>query len=329
MQRLNFLASAPHYVDHMASVYKATPPGQRGYFWTRSTLAEQQARKHGINSKPWTGVLNPNQVVLISAMGDLILAYKSGVKTVLMEHGAGFVFNSTHHSYAGGIHPAREACKLFLAPGPVTAAKLRDKHPETPVVEIGCPKLDKRILKPRPELSQPPKVVVSFHWDCRVVPETRWAFPFYNRALKNLARRTDIQLLGHSHPRARRQLVPFWRSLGVEFIEDFDDVLDVADVYVADATSTIYEAAAVGIPVVVLNSPLYRRDVEHGLRFWEAAQVGPNCDSARELHSKIFESIDPTEQQVKETERCLDLVYTLRDGSSSKAAVEVIRTHVL
>jgi CDP-glycerol glycerophosphotransferase (TagB/SpsB family) len=171
--------------------------------------------------------------------------------------------------------------------------------------------------------------VVSFHWDCRVVPETRWAFPFYNRALKNLARRTDIQLLGHSHPRARRQLVPFWRSLGVEFIEDFDDVLDVADVYVADATSTIYEAAAVGIPVVVLNSPLYRRDVEHGLRFWEAAQVGPNCDSARELHSKIFESIDPTEQQVKETERCLDLVYTLRDGSSSKAAVEVIRTHVL
>jgi len=329
VRRLNVLAAEPHYVDHLAPVWNAFPASLRGVFYTRSTIAADQALKFGIRSKPWTGVANPRQVFLCAAFGDLSQLHKTGVDTILMEHGAGFTFNTTHHSYAGGTHPARDDVKLFLAPGPRTAHKLRVTHPDIPVVEVGCPKLDDRIIATRPEPSTPPKVVVSFHWDCRVAPETRWAFPFYQRSLKLLARETDVELIGHAHPRARRQLKPFWARLGVNFIEDFNDVLDIADVYVADATSTIYEAAAVGIPVVVLNSPLYRRDVEHGLRFWEAANVGPNCDTSRDLPKKIFEALNPSELQVKETDRCLDVVYTHRDGTSAKRAVGAIKQIVL
>lgn len=329
MRRLNFLAAEPHFVDHLAPIWKALPGGQRGAFYVRSTVAEAQASKHGINTKPWRSSVNPNQLFICAALGDLNQLHIAGVDMILMEHGAGQTYNSTHSSYAGGVHPARDATKLFLAPGPVTAEKLRGAHPTTPVVEIGCPKLDRRITKdPRPP-SDPPTVCVSFHWDCRVVPETRWAFPFYKRALSSLAGRSDINLVGHAHPRARRALVPFWRGLGVPFIEDFDDVLEVADVYVIDNSSSLFEAAAVGIPVVVMNSPLYRRDVEHGLRFWEASQIGPNCDTGRDLPAAIFEALEPTELQRKETDRCLDLVYTVRDGTSAKAAVEAIRTHVL
>jgi hypothetical protein len=329
VRRLSFLAAEPHFVDHLAPVWNALPASQRGVFYTRSTVATDQALKHGVRTKPWAGVAHPKQVFLCAAFGDLNQLHKTGVETILMEHGAGFTFQSTHSSYAGGSHPARDNVKLFLAPGPRTAQKLRVTHPTTPVVEVGCPKLDDRIIATRPEPSTPPKVVVSFHWDCRVVPETRWAFPFYQRALMNLARNPNVELLGHAHPRARRQLKPFWARAGVDFIEDFNDVLDVADVYVADATSTIYEAAAVGIPVVVLNSPMYRRDVEHGLRFWEAANVGPNCDTSRDLANKIFEALNPTEIQVKETDRCLNLVYTHRDGTSAQKAVEAIKHHVL
>lgn len=261
MKRVNVLAAEPHFVDHLAPVWKKFPASRRGVFYTRSDIAQSQAAKFGIQTKPWTGKINPAQVFLCASFGDLNQLHKVGVDTVLMEHGAGFTFESSHSSYAGGSHPSREAVKLFLAPGSRTAKKLRDKHPATPVVEIGCPKLDRRIIATRSAPSTPPKVVVSFHWDCRVVPETRWAFPFYQRALIQLAKNSDVELLGHAHPRARRQLKPFWKKLNVPFIEDFNDVMDVADVYVADATSTIYEAAAVGIPVVVLNSPMYRRDV--------------------------------------------------------------------
>lgn len=329
MRRLNVLAAEPHFVDHLAPVWNSFPASRRGVFYTRSTLAQEQAAKFGIKTKPWTEQVNPKQVFLCAAFGDLNQLHKVGVDTVLMEHGAGFTFQSTHSSYAGGKHPARDNVKLFLAPGPRTADKLREAHPTTPVVEVGCPKLDNRIIATRPEPSTPPTVVVSFHWDCKVVPETRWAFPFYQRSLIQLAKSSNIRLVGHAHPRARRQLKPFWAKLGVPFVEDFNEVLDIADVYVADATSTIYEAAAVGIPVVVLNSPMYRRDVEHGLRFWEAANVGPNCDTSRELPAKIFEALNPSEVQLKETDRCLDVVYTHRDGTSSKRAVKAITEHVL
>lgn len=328
-RRVNFLAFAPHYLDHMVPVWNAFRPSERGVFWVRSKEAEEAAKRHRIHTRQWPNRISNGSIVVSSAFGDLNQADKAGVKTVLMEHGAGQTYNSSHSSYAGGSHPARDRVTLYLVPGARPAEKLRLKHPDIPVVEVGCPKLDKRITRPSRQPQDPPVVVFSFHWDCKVVPETTWAFPFYRRALELASKRTDIRIVGHAHPRAARTLRPWFESRGIEYIPHLDTVMDVADVYVCDNSSSIFEASAVGIPVVLLNSPRYRRDIEHGLRFWEAANIGPQVDSSRDLIPAIFDALNPSPEQQAETQRCLDLVYSVRDGSSATKAVEAIRKHVL
>lgn len=328
-RRVNFLAFAPHYLDHMVPVWNAFKASERGVFWVRSKETEEAAKRHRIPARQWPGRVANGTIVVSSAFGDLNQADKAGATTVLMEHGAGQTYNSSHSSYAGGSHPARDRVKLYLVPGIRPAEKLRAKHPEIPVVEIGCPKLDKRILRSPRQPQDPPVVVVSFHWDCKVVPETTWAFPFYRRALESLSKRSDIQLVGHAHPRAAKTLSAWFRQRGIEYIPHLDKAMDVADVYMCDNSSSIFEMSAVGVPVVLLNSPRYRRDVEHGLRFWEAANIGPQADSSRDVLPAIQKALNPDEAQKTETQRCLDIVYTVRDGTSAAKAAEAIRKNVM
>jgi hypothetical protein len=299
-------------------------------FWVRTDIAAKAAAAHRIPVRQWPGHVAPGTVIICSAFGDLNQANNSGAITVLMEHGAGQTYQSSHASYAGGSHAARDNVSLFLVPGQRPAEKLRAKHPRTPVVEIGCPKLDKRITKPRPERqTDKPTVVFSFHWDCKVVPETTSAFPFFRRGIELVARRNDYRVLGHAHPRAMKSLRPWYQTRGIEVVEHFDSVLEEADVYVCDNSSTIFEASAVGIPVVLMNSPRYRREVEHGVRFWEAADIGPNANRAAELPRRIAEALNPSPEQQAATERAVNLIYSVRDGSSTIRAVEAIQTHVL
>ena len=90
--------------------------------------------------------------------------------------------------------------------------------------------------------------------------------------LAALAERWTV--LGHGHPRILDQLMPVYEELGIEPAYTFEEVLDRASVYCCDNSSTLFEFASLDRPVVVLNPPWYRREVEHGLRFWEAATVG-------------------------------------------------------
>jgi CDP-glycerol glycerophosphotransferase (TagB/SpsB family) len=60
----------------------------------------------------------------------------------------------------------------------------------------------------------------------------------------------------------------------VRFTEKVQDVLAESDLVVADNTSVLFEAAAAGWPVVVLDSSRFRRSANHGLRFWDWADVG-------------------------------------------------------
>ena len=107
---------------------------------------------------------------------------------------------------------------------------------------------------------------------------------------------------------------------GIEAVRDFRDVCRRADVYVCDNSSTLFAFAATGRPVVVLNPPWYDRRVDHGLRFWDAADVGVQCNDPRELGPAINEALHDTPGQKRRREAALELVYAYRTGAAQRAA---------
>jgi CDP-glycerol glycerophosphotransferase (TagB/SpsB family) len=115
-------------------------------------------------------------------------------------------------------------------------------------------------------------VAIAFHWDCRLLPETRSAFTHYSKGLKDAVasfRAQGWQVLGHSHPRCQRRLQRFWETLGVEWVETSADIFDRASVLVTDSPSLTAEFMSLDRPVLALNAPWYRREVSHGERFWD------------------------------------------------------------
>jgi hypothetical protein len=165
-----------------------------------------------------------------------------------------------------------------------------------------------------------------------VVPETRWAFPEWKDTLIWMARNKDklpFELVGHAHPRVTHFLANFWKRLGVEFVPDWQDVLDRADLYVTDNSSTLYEAAAVGIPVIALNASFYRRNVHHGLRFWDAIP-GLQVDHPSDTLSTIYLALTDSPSAKKMRESAVNYAYAgadgkmLVDGHATERAVEAI-----
>jgi hypothetical protein len=264
----------------------------------------------------------PDDVALVASYIDLTRARRLRFRRfVLAQHGAGQSYggdsrSARHPAYPGGEDNADVG--LFLVPNAHAADRWQARYPAARVAVVGSPRLD---ALPAREGSGDPVVAVSFHWDPRHSPEARSAFPHYTRALPELARR--YRVLGHAHP-LRRDLAPRYRASGIEFEPDFDAICRQADVYVADNTSTLFEFAATGRPVVVLNAPGYRRSIDHGLRFWSAAGVGVNVDEGGDLVAGVERALLCHPDDVTEREWALDIVYAHRSGAAQRAA-EVIR----
>lgn len=317
---IDFLASAPHYADHLAAVYGALPEEARGSFMSSDAATIERIRAAGHEPSPPQESGNP---ILAAAYGDMIRATKLGPRRVaLMEHGAGQSYGGRHvqaGSYAGGTN--RDAVSLFLHPGPHPAKRDRDAYPDARVEVVGSPHLD---TLPR-RRGRPGRVVAfTFHFNGPVCPETRSAYSDFFPALVGLA--SKYQLLGHGHPRLwdmgrpGHRLADRYRQFGIEPVRDFDEVCRRADLLIFDNTSAGFAFAATGRPVVVLNSPRYNRGINHGLRFWEAAGVGVNCDEPAALGDCIEEALaDPPERKA-DREAALDLVYAYRSGASKRAA---------
>jgi len=60
------------------------------------------------------------------------------------------------------------------------------------------------------------------------------------------------EVIGHAHPRALLKVAHYYRAARVEVVPDFAEVCRRADLYICDNSSSMFEFAATGRPVVVV-----------------------------------------------------------------------------
>lgn len=290
---ISFTASETHFADHLLQVYRALPSDVLGGFYTTDRATAERARDSGVEARP--GRPPHGELTVVSSWGDL--EKNRGNPVILFEHGVGQTYaDQAFKNFAGG--PGRDNVVAFACPNKAVQKANARAYRGVPSAVVGLPRLWPWHRKKRgrtrhrkfPMVPGDAVVAVSFHWDSMLCPETRTAFPYYREAVRRLAR--DHEVIGHGHPRIFDDLEPLYREMGVEPVDDFHQVLDRADVYACDNSSTLYEFASTDRPVVVLNQPSYRRHVEHGLRFWSHAHVGLHCDHPADLASRIELALD-------------------------------------
>lgn len=337
MTPIDLYAVEPHFVDHLAPIWLALRKEARGTFaldgkarrgFTHEDLLARAAA-HGITP----GTLGPeDRPIVVAANGDMAQARKAGrTRIALLEHGTGQSFGgdrepqvARHASYPGGMN--RDAASLFLSPNAHAAGRDHAAYPKARVEIVGCPKLD-AVPARRPRANKP-VVAISFHWDANICAETRSGWREWKRTLPFLAQQDDFTLIGHGHPRILPELVPHYRTHRIEVVRDFAEVLARADVYVNEGSSTLYEAAAAGLRVVVLNPSFFRPGVRHGLRFYDAADVGPNVRARNNVDTSLAKKTiaairlaiaDPAEVRAAR-ETAIDIMYAFRSGAAQRAA---------
>ena len=217
----------------------------------------------------------------------------------------------------GGV---RSQAAGFLHVGHSGAARDRARYPRAMVEVVGCPKMDD-VFSGKFDKEPGRLPVLSAHFNCGVVPETRTAFFHFERVLPQLVR--DFGLAVHSHPKGVSMIRPRVARLGAEFIQSFRDVMARADVYIVDNSSTLYEFAAAERLVVVLNAPCYRRDVHHGLRFWEHIP-GPQVDRPEELLPALEAALSSPDEWAERRREAVEAVYAFTDARSASRAADAL-----
>ena len=304
--RVDILSTERHYDDHLRPIWDALPESAKGNWF-----------QHAAPSKP-TG-----NITLVCSYGNLLRMRDRG-PVVFMEHGIGYSYvngagERFHPSYAGSSK--RDGVILFLNNHELTQDLNRKAHPNVPGVVIGTPKMDAWAGRMW-ENPTNPIAAYSTHWDCRhVVPETRSAHKEFRWALRPDQWSDRFTWNGHAHPRAWGLVKTDYKNFYIPVIKDFADVLDQASVYVADTTSTLYEFAYTGKPVVCLNASFYRKDVNHGIRFWDYVP-GIQVDHWKDVPSAVERALDGEGEKLRA--RAVDMVYPVRDGTAAKRAADAL-----
>ena len=293
--KIDFFARETHYADHLLPLYKGLgeaagsffiPPSIFGYM--REKGIEPDVLKPRLSSNPMD-VVPPGgtKPILVAGVADLQMIYLDGQrrKTVLMEHGPGITFPG-NQSYAGNMG-FRKKASLTLAPNYLVFEKTRKAIPEMDQVIIGTPMLDrwaKKLMTEERRLPEKPTVAIAFHWDgSGVAPEAGNAFRHYESILPSLAKQDSFKLIAHGHPRSMAQLKRTYEKLGIEVVRDFEEVMDRANLLINDCSSILYMFLVTGWPVIILNAPWFRRNVNFGLRFWEYTDIGEQVETPNEL----------------------------------------------
>lgn len=343
--RLSFYASQPHYWRHLRPIADAL----------RARGAEVDIWSD--NHQPWgPAVTDPTRRLVAPVV--VVASYQDAQRwrdraCVYVEHGAGQTYRTDdleeperlRLGFAGG--GGLDHCALFLCPSERVAGRWRDVYPAARIAVVGCAALDRyeiskisrstardfdrpahisgadRTTESPPGLSV---VAVTCHWRFDVIPEGRPALPLYLEAFADLHfAELGIFVVGHGHPRIQTEARRWWDTIGIPFEPDPDRILSEADLLIADNTSLMYEAAAVDLPVLVLNAPWYRRDVGHGLRFWSHVP-GLECNDPADLGGMIRLALHDPSRASALRARAARAAYAVLDGHAADRAADAILT---
>ena len=327
MPDLDCYVSQWHYIKHIAPVWKNL--SSTGRFIVKKKELVGHAAALGIVAEVGSPKSESRRPVLVAGGADL---QSVGDRPVaLMEHGAGQTYiDSDNISYAGGL--GRERVELFLCPSEAVANANLSSWPAARARVVGVPYLDEW-LERRSELEEQrkrsaPMVVISFHWPARVSIESGTAWPDWCHqlsALKQSCDRRGWQLRGHGHPKVIDNLRRAYKEANIRVVESWQEVMAQASLYIVDNSSTLYEFAAAGAgKTIALRSSKWRRDVHHGLRFWDAVPC-PDLEPDDKIERWLDVTMaDPSHHQEKRA-AALKVAYgdTL-DGLSTQRAATAI-----
>ncbi len=280
----------------------------------------------GVNTGGWSLLeeIPDNDTPTVCASGQESRFIPRSRPIALLDHGVGERYLTVDHvAFAGGRD--REKISLFLCPSERVARLNQERYPLARTVVVGSPRLDKWHDHVWYRNERAPKVIaVSWHWDSNITHETHSAWQYFEPILPRLAEQYTV--LGHAHPRMIDTVKPRYAELGIETVADFDEIIERADLYAMDNSSTGFEwMAATDRPLVWLNSPLYRRDNNYSdLRFWKWADAGVQCDNRAYLMEAVRVALtDPPEVAARRRE-CVEDVFAYRDGRCTERAVDAI-----
>ncbi len=306
---LQFFASEGHFRRHWEPVRAAV-----GGEW----ISREQLQRPGQEDRP----------LVVASYGDLRRAYEFRHRIIMAEHGTGLTYDVNHPSHAGST-ALRDHVVLRLLPNRFAAAKEHEANPDMPIAVVGVPYLDQWRGRQYRSGGRP-LVVISTHWDCAVCPETRSSFEHFKAAIALLARGgLPYELALHAHPRIRTEVTIFARAHRIRFLPEFTQVLELADLYATDNSSTLFEFAATGRPVLVLNAPSYRPDISHAHnpRFWECADVGVNVWEPAQLDGAIMTALMDEPRQ-RERRKAVSAQVVPFMGSSIQRCVEALQPYL-
>lgn len=322
-------ANEGHFLDHLAPVAaELADRGLLGTVWVSGDIDDPVGAYPDLPISVATPQPDPATPTVVAAISDFNSARRRRRPTILMEHGAGQSYSDRNSSYVGGS--GRESALGVLVPAQRCVDRHRRYYPTgPPVAAIGSPRVDVlRRRHPQPPGNTPPLVCVSWHWSPKAnPPEIGSAFDAMGHQildqLLRLQRHGWIRVAGHHHPRAPevRQL---YDKLAVPVIDGFDEVCEQADIYMVDNSSTLYEFAALDRPVIVVNAPTYRRRISHGLRFWDAAAVGPNVYRPRDVAWAVSAAIEDGPSRQKARHEAVAIAYGALNGDSAARAADWI-----
>lgn len=276
------------FVDHLRDIWLGLEPSERGSFYTRGRDSADRAAHHGIAVRHGCPPRSRNRV-LVASWGDVPAIGRR--RFFMVEHGSGQVYSP--EPPAGTSPDLVHNCGLDLLLAPNERVRWRNElhHHHARSVVVGSAKVERyAALRVSRVESRVPVVAFCWHWNAPgPTAAARWAWPVWRDAVAELASvNHGLHLIGSGHPKAWRHLSHWYRRCGIETVPDLEDVIRRADVVVADNTSAMWEAAACGIPVVILDAPWYA-DATGEPRFGVGKDAGVRVGSgtAAELHGAV------------------------------------------